>query len=262
MQPWRYSDPLVQPDLDYILELCNKHKIRIMLTTNAVSFTKKVCDILNQHHGLISQIFVSVIGFTDEEVWDMMKIKKQKTLKSLEFLKDNYPNLSRKLRIGIKHKDQNAYAPTDVIYEYKSRTYGKVKAKRKWMSNRLGDGDGDWTKPYNATVLEDYFIEGCAMNKGRIMRQMEVLVNGQVLLCCDDADGKTNYGNVFEIGIENAWKNLQKEHTLIYDKKFSDAKKDLICNTCSRGRFTGYWTEDQEQKAIKKQKSIASLAGL
>ncbi|MAP57027.1 MAG: hypothetical protein CL697_04750, partial [Chloroflexi bacterium] len=47
--------------------------------------------------------------------------------------------------------------------------------------------------------------------------------NGQAVLCCDDAEGKTNYGNIFEIGIEAAWNNMQKEHAVIYDKKYSEA---------------------------------------
>ena len=46
VSPWRYSDPLVQPDLEYIMSLCDQHKIKIGITTNGVSFTKKQCDIL------------------------------------------------------------------------------------------------------------------------------------------------------------------------------------------------------------------------
>ena len=41
INPWRYSDPLVQPDLEYILQLCDQHKIHVGITTNGVSFTKK-----------------------------------------------------------------------------------------------------------------------------------------------------------------------------------------------------------------------------
>ena len=79
------------------------------------------------------------------------------------------------------------------------------------------------------------------------------MVSGQVVLCCDDADGKTNYGNVFEIGIEQAWKNLQEEHKVIYDEKYSNQKKNLICNTCSRGKFLGKWTSGMGQKIEKRQ---------
>ena len=49
ISPWRYSDPLVQPNLEYIMELCDHYKIKIGLCTNGVSFTKKQCEILNKY---------------------------------------------------------------------------------------------------------------------------------------------------------------------------------------------------------------------
>ena len=95
------------------------------------------------------------------------------------------------------------------------------------------------------------------MGGGRILRQMEILVDGQAVLCCDDANGKTNYGNVFESGIETVWRNLQKEHDVIYATEYNEAKKDLICNTCSRGKFIGHWTKPMQDKLHKRQNSVA-----
>ena len=186
VSPWRYSDPLVQPDLEYIMSLCDQHKIKIGITTNGVSFTRKQCDILSKYEHLLGSIHMSVIGHTAEELWDFMKIKKNKTLQGLKFVKQNYPSLSRRLRIGIKHKLQSRQASSSVISEYQSVTLGKVKGKTDWMENRIGDGDGDWTKPYNATISGKSFMQGCAMGRGRVLRQMEILVDGQTVLCCDE----------------------------------------------------------------------------
>jgi len=261
VSPWRYSDPLVQPNLEYIMELCNHYKIKIGLCTNGVSFTKKQCEILNKYIHLTGNIHMSVIGHTEEELWEFMKIKKSKTLESLKFVKDNYPEISKRIRIGIKHKVQSATASAEVIKEYQDVTLGKVKSKHNWVENRMGDGDGDWTKPYNAVINEKNYMQGCAMGGGRILRQMEVLVGGQTVLCCDDAEGKTNYGNVFEIGIEKAWQNLQKEHDIIYDIKYSDSKKNLICNTCSRGKFIGQWSNNMEAKLLSRQDHAINRIG-
>lgn len=259
VSPWRYSDPLVQPDLEYIMSLCDKYKIKIGITTNGVSFTKKQCDILSKYEHLLGSIHMSVIGHTEQELWDFMKIKKEKTLKSLQFVKQNYPSLSRRLRVGIKHKDQNRKASESVVNEYESVILGKAKAKTDWMENRIGDGDGDWTTPYDLSINEKSYMQGCAMGGGRILRQMEILVDGQTVLCCDDADGKTNYGNVFDIGIEKAWKNLQREHKIIYDKKYSKQKHNLICNTCSRGKFIGQWTQSMENKMLDRQEKATKV---
>ena len=37
LSPWRYSDPLVCPDLEFIFELAHKYKMRVNITTNGVS---------------------------------------------------------------------------------------------------------------------------------------------------------------------------------------------------------------------------------
>ena len=259
VSPWRYSDPLVQPDLEYIMSLCDKYKIKIGITTNGVSFTKKQCDVLSKYEHLLGSIHMSVIGHTEQELWNFMKIKKEKTLKSLQFVKQNYPSLSRRLRVGIKHRDQNRKASESVVNEYESVILGKAKAKTDWMENRIGDGDGDWTTPYDLSINEKSYMQGCDMGGGRILRQMEILVDGQTVLCCDDADGKTNYGNVFDIGIEKAWKNLQREHKIIYDKNYSKQKHNLICNTCSRGKFIGQWTRSMENKMLDRQEKATKV---
>jgi len=259
--PWRYSDPLVQPELEYVMSLCDKYKITVGLVTNGVSFTKKQCDILQKYKHLLGNIHMSVIGFTAEELWDFMKVRKDKTLNSLRFLKENYPSLSEKLRIGIKHKDQNRIPTPAIMQEYQNIILGRIKAKTNWTENRIGDGDGDWTEPFEAPISEKSYMVGCAMGGGRILRQMEILVSGQVVLCCDDASGKTNYGNVFELGIEQTWKNLQKEHEIIYNTKYSNEKKNLICNTCSRGKFKGQWTEKMEKKLLTRQSKAISTIG-
>ena len=261
VSPWRYSDPLVQPNLEYIMELCDRYKIKIGLCTNGVSFTKKQCEILNKYIHLIGNIHMSVIGHTAEELWEFMKIKKDKTLNSLMFVKENYPELSKRIRIGIKHKKQSATASSKTINEYQSVILGKVKSKTNWVENRMGDGDGDWTKPYDAIIDKDNYMQGCAMGGGRVLRQMEILVDGQTVLCCDDAEGKTNYGNVFEIGIEKAWQNLQKEHAIIYAKEYAENKKNLICNTCSRGKFNGQWTRNMESKLLNRQQGVIDRIG-
>ena len=67
--PWRYSDPLVNPHLGLVLELADKHQLNVSLTTNAVSFGKRQCDLLQKYVHTLTKIFVSVIGFTEEEVW-------------------------------------------------------------------------------------------------------------------------------------------------------------------------------------------------
>ena len=92
----------------------------------------------------------------------------------------------------------------------------------------------------NALIDEKNFVKGCAMVYGKIFRKMEILVDGTAVLCCEDATKRTNYGNVFTDGVEKVWDNLRQEIVLIYSRKYTEAKKNLICNTCSRAK--GNWT--------------------
>jgi MoaA/NifB/PqqE/SkfB family radical SAM enzyme len=67
---------------------------------------------------------------------------------------------------------------------------------------------------------------------------MEVMVNGDVVLCCDDAERYRVYGNVFESSIEEIWNGpLLEEHKVIYSRQFLAEKQDLICTGCSRAVY-------------------------
>ena len=66
---------------------------------------------------------------------------------------------------------------------------------------------------------------------------------------------------MFEIGIEKAWQNLQEEHNIIYNKEYNERKKNLICNTCSRGKFIGQWTNNMEAKLIARQQGVVDRIG-
>ena len=56
IQPWRFSDPLVCPSLELILELADRFKINVIITTNGISFTDKNCRILDKYQHLIKKI--------------------------------------------------------------------------------------------------------------------------------------------------------------------------------------------------------------
>lgn len=236
VQPWRYSDPLVCKDLELVCQLAEKYDLIVQLTTNAVSFTDAKCEMLSRYLKHIPQIFVSVIGYNQKEIKDWMDIDLNITRTRLLKMKERYPELSKKLVIGIKHKNQSPnkadYAP--VIEEFRKLTLGKVKVKKRWLENRLVSNKLS-TDGINFEINENNFINGCRMNHGKILRRLEIMVGGQAVLCCDDATGQTNYGNVFDIGIQGVWENLSEAHSLIYNQEYTNDKKDLICNSCSRG---------------------------
>ena len=262
--PWRYSDPLVNPHLETVLELADKHKIVVSLTTNAISFGKRQCDLLQKYKHTLTKIFISVIGFTEQEVMEQMKVNRERTFKSLAFVRDNYPEISGMMDIAIKNRSQGA-APAKVIEKYQKLLApgGRAKAKTNWMSNRLGKGDNDWTKPSNWKPSEKSFVNGCGLSAGKIMNRLEIMVSGRAALCCDMSydvnfpKEKWDMGSIFDIGIKGVWGNLTKYHKLIYAQEFSQDKLKLICNNCDRaGINSAGWTLNKTISHQQKQQRM------
>lgn len=238
VKPWRYSDPLVNPHMELVFELCKKHGLKINFTTNAVSFGEAKCKLIQKYIETINKINISIIGFNKKEIREWMDIDWDVTKARLAMIRDKYPDISKKMIIGVKHKIQR---PTraqygHVVAEITGLTLGKVKKKTDWLESRV-EWNGLQTDDVNFEISENQYVKGCAMVNGKILRTLEVLVDGQAVLCCDDATGKTNFGNVFDIGIKGVWHNLADYHKKIFSSKYSDYKKDMMCNTCSRARF-------------------------
>jgi hypothetical protein len=203
-----------------------------------VSFTERKCKIIKKYIDSVNKINISIIGFNKEEIKKWMDIDWDVTKERLKFIKEKYPEVSRKMIIGVKHKIQRPtrehWAP--VVEQIQKLTLGKVKKKADWLESRV-EWNGFETDGLDFPISEKQFVQGCTMVMGKILRTLEVLVDGQAVLCCDDATGKTNFGNVFEIGVKGVWKNLGAYHREIFSNKYTESKKNMICNTCSRAKF-------------------------
>tara|TARA_B100000676_G_C17972873_1_gene784357 strand:+ start:18 stop:989 length:972 start_codon:yes stop_codon:yes gene_type:complete len=246
VKPWRYSDPLVNPYMELVFDLCQRYNLKVNITTNAVSFTERKCKIIERYINSVNKINISIIGFNKEEIKEWMDIDWDVTKERLKFIKENYPQVSRKMIIGVKHKIQRPtiehYGP--VVEQIQKLTLGKVKKKADWLESRV-EWNGLKTDEFDFPISEKQFVQGCSMVNGKILRTLEVLVDGQAVLCCDDATGKTNFGNVFDIGIKGAWKNLVAYHKEIFSNEYTESKTNMMCNTCSRAKFN--WTDARTQ---------------
>ena len=69
------------------------------------------------------------------------------------------------------------------------------------------------------------------------MRRIEIMVDGSVVLCDDDAEGKLSWQCIQRV--ENIWNGqLLDYHKKIYAKKYNKDKNSLVCNSCSRATVT------------------------
>ena len=113
----------------------------------------------------------------------------------------------------------------------------KTSRRKKWINNRI---TGDWKITADTdNFSKENFVIGCNLFKNKLLRRIEIMVDGSVVLCDDDAEGKLKFGNVFKEGIENIWNGqLLDYHKKIYAKKYNKDKNSLVCNSCSRATVT------------------------
>ena len=196
--PYRFSDPLICPDLDLILETCAVHGLEVQITTNAVSFGAKKVELLDAYDAVVRKhICISIIGSTQEEVEEFMRVDLDRTRSNLRAIAEQSPRLAAKIQVSLRcikgtpEEQANLDALRDEFLELGFEVELKPVG---WVENRI-DGDAWEQKP-------DEFIQGCGLYRNKILRRLEVMVNGDVTLCCNDAEGRRVFGNVFEKPID------------------------------------------------------------
>ena len=240
--PWRYSDPLVCPDLNFIFKESSQYPFKIDITTNAVSFHKKNIEILEKNIDKISDISISIIGSDQESVKKYMAVSLKKTLSRLEYLSLNNSPLIKKMMVRPKQvtNSKEEKVKIDILVKSIKKMGFKCSSKKDWQANRV-ETNKAWS---DKTNKQKGFVVNCGLTakKGlphRILRRVEVAYDGDVLLCCDDATKQKVFGNVFKEGLINIWNGaLLKEHQILFSSENILEKKSLICNNCSRAKLS------------------------
>lgn len=229
--PFRYSDPLITPFIENIFIIAKKYNLATRITTNAKSFNIKKIKIFEKYINQIEDVIsISIIGSNKEEVKNFMDIDLDKTLDSLEFISSNSDLVKSKIKVSLRitRGTEEEYENL-ILLQSKLHKFGIANSimKKNWMENRLSD--------YTYKSTESNFVSGCSMFNNKILRRINVMVDGNVVLCDDDSTGRKIFGNIFKTKIDEIWNGkLLNEHNIIYNQKYDEKKNNLICNSCSR----------------------------
>lgn len=240
INPFRYSDPLVCKDLELIFNTAKEYNLKVRITTNGVSFNEKYSELLNKNiNQIVHPISISIIGSTREKIKKYMSVNYDVTLERLKKVSEKYPKLSGCIEVSLSEVDASneEYLEFKEIEQDFKKINIKTIKKKKWINNRIV---GDWkiTADKDKKYNDNFFLKGCKLFKNKLLRRIEIMVDGSVVLCDDDAEGKLKFGNVFEEGIEKIWNgSLLDYHKKIYDRMYSSDKDSLICNSCSRAQY-------------------------
>lgn len=248
LNPFRYSDPLVCKDLDLILSLSRKYKISVQITTNAVSFNEHYTSLLEEFHETLNDdISISILGTSETEVKSYMDISLNRTIANLEKLSSKkYLKINKKIIISLREISgtKEEALGNEKLQNLFARFGFRSQIKKNWIHNRV---DG-----ISRLQTENKYINGCKLYENKLLRRLEVMVNGNVVLCDDDAEGRKIFGNIFESEIYKVWNGkLLDEHKLIFKNKFTDQKLNLICKNCTRAVYSNQKIVNTLQSSIK-----------
>lgn len=215
------GEPLLHPNLDEILNICDKEKINVQITTNGTLLKDKK-DILLKHN--IRQINISLHSENDiptyfEDVFNTCNSLSNKSYICYRIwtLKDNKFS-EKSTNIVNKLIDYYKLSPdiVDKIYIKKDITLSKNIYLSK--SNIF-----DWPDK-DRKESTDGFCLGLNTHIG-------VLVDGTVIPCCLDGDGIINLGNIFT---ESVYEILNKELTKSIIDNFKNNKAyHELCKKCT-----------------------------
>ena len=213
------GESLTHHYLDDILGICKKYKKRVCITTNGV-FLKDRLDILSKYDN-IYQINISLHSENNKDNY----------LEDIFEVVDNleYPYISYRFWTLDKSLDTLNNKYLDMIrLKYKvNELYDKMKLDNKVYLSL--DSKFDWPSTYN-----EYYNENGTCLGGK--KQIAILASGTVCVCCLDAEGESNLGNIFDMNMEDI---LSSDKYLNTIKGFNSNKVYLdICKHCSyKDRF-------------------------
>lgn len=226
------GEPLLHPDLEEILQECEKHNLKVNITTNGTLLKEKLCTLSNAKS--LRQVNISLHSYTQNKkrqedylkiVCEAVDVLKQKMyisyrLWNLESFDKNFEN-KEILEFLTEH-----YQIQDLIEKAKSNYYLKLD------NNVFLNQDKQFTWPDKNG--KEYGKCGTCYG---LRKQIAILVNGDVVPCCMDSEGELKLGNIFEQTLEE----------ILNDKKAVNIvegfqRRELIesfCRTCGFIRKLG-----------------------
>ncbi len=220
------GEPLLHPKLDELLSICDHETMNVKITTNATMLSKQQTILKN--HSCIKQINLSLHSFTEHNGENQMKYIKD-VFSFINNTRSNDFHISLRLwNLGsdsdinkvIKEEIQNnlGYKFND---EDKYKTSGIKLVDRVWLNQ-----DHIFTWPINSihSNTSNQYCHGGSSHIG-------ILVDGSVVLCCLDNQGRTSFGNIYTTDLKDILINPDYLKSI---QGFNDNKAlHPLCATCS-----------------------------
>lgn len=216
------GEPLLHPNLDEILNICDKENIQVQLVTNGTLIIK--------HMHIYKHPSLRKISFSLHSI-------DQQTLDALEYYLpiDTFINNATNKYIELRFWNRNDMKEkSKIIYEYINNKY-TLHPTKKVDSFQLNSNiylyfqdEFEWPSVASNDDHNGY----CYAAKN----MLAILVDGQVSICCLDAHGDINLGNIFSQDLSKIL-NSNKYQEILNDFSKNKCHEEL-CQKCTyRKRF-------------------------
>jgi radical SAM protein with 4Fe4S-binding SPASM domain len=204
------GEPLIHPQINELIDIAST-RFKINITTNGY-FIDRIKDNKN-----IRQINISLHSFDDT---------KNKTLDEyLNSIFDVVDELSKNTFISYRMWVNNNYKD-EIIKRVEEYYNVKIDGHTTLNDNVFFDFDTEFIWP---DINNDYYNENGTCQG--LVNHIGILVDGTVVPCCLDYDGKLVLGNIYEDSLDNILKTKKALNML--DGFKCNIKKEELCKHCN-----------------------------
>ena len=249
------GEPLLHPELDSILTICDKLNLNVTITTNGTRI--RSCQDVLLAHSCIRQVNFSLHSFFGNQSSIGKKDLESFEIHNIDYFKDifnyankvldsNHTNISYRLwNLGFTTNSVNS--KTEIIKENlssenKSILTAIADAHKVNISSSLNRGNKlknclylNFEEEFQWPALEEEIVSEYGFCYA-LRNQIAVLVDGTVVPCCLDGEGIISLGNLKQESLVNI---LNKDRTTKLQDNFSKRiVTEELCKKCGyRIRF-------------------------
>lgn len=220
------GEPLLHNDLEKILKILEKYKLKVNITTNGTLIKNKL-DILKKSKA-VRQINISLHSITQNDILYRKYLKD--IFESVEELKNVIISYRLWNLQTIKENDINNEIIKEIENYYKVRNLKENLSQNEFIKikdNMFINQDIEFTWP---DINQKNIVE-----QGKCLalkEQIAILVDGTVVPCCLDNNGDIKLGNILD---ENLEEILNKPKSIEIKKNFEN--KIVTCKLCKTCGF-------------------------
>lgn len=211
------GEPFILKEISKWVKYAIEKGIYVYFNTNASLLSQSLVDSLIDI-GFNGRFNISFHGIYKDTYESIMGIDYDRTIRNIDYLLTKYPN--QKITVNAIPFKWKPKEKKDLIHFWKKKDV-KVTISRPLSRSGLS------SKIKNVHRERIY---GCQTE--RVLYQMVISFNGDVLLCCHDMARKVILGNLTNSNIEEIWNG--KNFTNIINKIYFDSNlsNNFICKTC------------------------------